>query len=151
MESTSGSEEIVTPSTSYEGLSEKAGPPLAAASLRPDGFGLGIDSDVLENIGEEGEDEEVIFAPSHQLRRSIDKPKKTASADDHGQVKASLPERSRTLPNGEKRRKTCQKCGDSVGGPRRFVERDGIVLCERDWKKLYLPSVSFCFDLGKAD
>ncbi|WVF72042.1 hypothetical protein IAT40_006854 [Kwoniella sp. CBS 6097] len=43
-----------------------------------------------------------------------------------------------------RRKKICVKCGDSVGGSKRFVERDGVVLCERDWKKLYLPSCRRC-------
>lgn len=116
VDSTSGSEEVVTPSTSYEGgLSEKAG--------------LVESIDKLENIGEEAEDEEVVFAPSHQLRRSVQQEKVERA-----------PER-RVV---ERQRKTCQNCGDVVGGQRRFVERDGVVLCERDWKKLYLPSCRRC-------
>lgn len=43
-----------------------------------------------------------------------------------------------------RRKKTCQKCGTIVGGSKRFVERDGVVLCEQDWKKLYLPSCRNC-------
>ncbi|WVR05317.1 hypothetical protein IAU60_002331 [Kwoniella sp. DSM 27419] len=43
-----------------------------------------------------------------------------------------------------RRKKVCAKCGDGVGGSKRFVERDGVVLCEKDWKKLYLPSCRRC-------
>jgi hypothetical protein len=37
--------------------------------------------------------------------------------------------------------KRCQKCGDGLQG-RRFIERDGVRLCERDWKEMFLPKVS---------
>lgn len=46
--------------------------------------------------------------------------------------------------NGARPKRVCASCGDAVGGPRRFVERDGVVLCEADWKKLYLPSCRRC-------
>ncbi|WWC69302.1 uncharacterized protein I206_103240 [Kwoniella pini CBS 10737] len=51
---------------------------------------------------------------------------------------------SNSLASSTRRNKTCVKCGDSVGGAKRFVERDGVVLCERDWKKMYLPSCRRC-------
>ncbi|WVW82917.1 hypothetical protein I302_104931 [Kwoniella bestiolae CBS 10118] len=51
---------------------------------------------------------------------------------------------STTISGTQRRKKVCVKCGDSVGGSKRFVERDGIVLCEKDWKKMYLPSCRRC-------
>jgi len=41
-------------------------------------------------------------------------------------------------------KRVCVSCGNAVGGSRRFVERDGVILCEADWKKLYLPSCRRC-------
>jgi hypothetical protein len=40
-----------------------------------------------------------------------------------------------------KGRKDCQKCGMSLKG-KRYVKRDGIMLCETDWKEMFLPKVS---------
>ena len=40
-------------------------------------------------------------------------------------------------------KRACQKCGVSLKG-RRYVKRDGIVLCEADWKEMFLPKVSCC-------
>ncbi len=37
--------------------------------------------------------------------------------------------------------KRCQQCGDALQG-RRFIQRDGVLLCEEDWKELFLPKVS---------
>lgn len=37
--------------------------------------------------------------------------------------------------------KTCQKCAQSLKG-KRFIERDGMLLCEPDWKEMFLPKVS---------
>lgn len=37
-------------------------------------------------------------------------------------------------------KRACQKCGVSLKG-RRYVKRDGIVLCEADWKEMFLPKV----------
>lgn len=53
--------------------------------------------------------------------------------------------RSRTAP--VRRIKMCQKCGETVGGTKKFVERDGVVLCEADWKKMYLPTCRKCSKL----
>ena len=111
--------------------------------------------DILQQIGEEEEDEDgtehVVFGAA---------PEAIVRATGESRIKQSSPvaiitppdthARSRTVPNVKRssesstRRKTCQKCGESVGGPKRFVERDGVVLCERDWKKLYLPSCRRC-------
>jgi hypothetical protein len=51
---------------------------------------------------------------------------------------------SSTASNSGRRPKVCVKCSEAVGGSKRFVERDGVVLCERDWKKMYLPSCRKC-------
>ena len=37
--------------------------------------------------------------------------------------------------------KACQKCGQSLKG-KRFIERDGMLLCEPDWKEMFFPKVS---------
>lgn len=63
---------------------------------------------------------------------------------------AVTPQRSRTepplstSPPTTRPKRVCAKCGDTVGGLRRYVERDGIVLCEADWKKMYLPACRRC-------
>lgn len=63
---------------------------------------------------------------------------------------ATAPQRSRTAeplstsPPGTRPKRVCANCGETVGGPRRYVERDGIVLCEADWKKMYLPACRRC-------
>ena len=51
---------------------------------------------------------------------------------------------SASSSTSSRRAKVCAKCSEPVGGAKRFVERDGVVLCERDWKKLYLPSCRKC-------
>ena len=160
---TSGSqlEEVVTPSQSWErGLAErttgKALPRSHSEDLKK-GISYEISEenrDLLEQIGEEEEDteeERVIFGANvHYTRRASDE------APTKGSISASTVtirdghSRSRTAPGAGRSsssstsRKTCQKCGEGVGGANRFVERDGVVLCERDWKKLYLPSCRRC-------
>jgi hypothetical protein len=51
-------------------------------------------------------------------------------------------------------KRACQKCGVSLKG-RRYVKRDGIVLCEADWKEMFLPKVRAFFvaqlNCAKAD
>lgn len=37
--------------------------------------------------------------------------------------------------------KTCRKCAQSLKG-KPFIERDGMLLCEHDWKEMFLPKVS---------
>lgn len=59
----------------------------------------------------------------------------SASVSTHTSVSSSS---SRRQP------KQCVKCQQLVGGSKRFVERDGIVLCEKDWKKMYLPQCRRC-------
>jgi formylmethanofuran dehydrogenase subunit E len=40
--------------------------------------------------------------------------------------------------------RTCQKCGQNLKG-KRFIDRDGIMLCESDWKEMFLPKVGRLF------
>ncbi|KAJ9114759.1 hypothetical protein QFC22_005635 [Naganishia vaughanmartiniae] len=37
----------------------------------------------------------------------------------------------------------CQKCGQNLKG-KRFIDRDGIMLCESDWKEMFLPKCRRC-------
>ena len=164
------SEEVVTPSQSWEGgLSERV-----TVQKGRQGFGYESNSDtrdMLEQIGEEDEDEIVVFGaktPSRHRRRSSSREtprrinhsasnstitsniKSNAPLKDHSrartlpEVMSRAPSSSGTSANGSRRSRQCQKCGDEVGGHRRYVERDGVVLCEKDWKKLYLPSCRRC-------
>jgi len=154
------SEEVVTPSQSWEGeLVERAGGANVVRSSNDDGrkgsgYEMGMENrDILEQIGEEEEDEgeRVVFGaitPSTQRGSEEQRMKGSTSASTITPHDAHS--RSRTVPEVKRcsdsstRRKTCQKCGETVGGSKRFVERDGVVLCERDWKKLYLPSCRRC-------
>jgi hypothetical protein len=171
-EGSAESDEVVTPSQSWEGLADRA-----AADRETGRQGLGIDvldmnRDILEQIGEEeedGEGERVVFgALSPKLRRPNNnnrletpwtKHSNSSSIASHPPLSAGfnpLPisqpappievkrSTSSATSSTECRRKRCVKCGDSVGGAKRFVERDGVVLCEKDWKKLYLPSCRRC-------
>lgn len=66
---------------------------------------------------------------SHNVKRSPD-------------ARSNAPSPSPT--SSARPRRQCANCGQAVGGSKRFVERDGIVLCEADWKKLYLPACRRC-------
>ncbi|KAK8869656.1 hypothetical protein IAR55_000224 [Kwoniella newhampshirensis] len=164
-------EEVVTPSQSWEGLADRAS---VGSGRNDEGFGRVEGRDILQQIGEEDEDDEgerVVFGtPSAQTVKggdNIHMPNShsastiTSAPAYHPTGPHPSPSRSRTMPipptnrspsksstsgssSSDRRRKTCQKCGDSVGGSKRFVERDGVVLCEKDWKKLYLPSCRRC-------
>ena len=152
-------EEVVTPSQSWEGgLAERA---TALTRSRSEDLKRGIsydkseeNRDLLEQIGEEEEDpeeERVIFgANTHFTRRASDEAQMKGSISATTITTHDVHSRSRTVPvagrsfSSSTSRKTCQKCGEVVGGANRFVERDGVVLCERDWKKLYLPSCRRC-------
>jgi len=152
------SEEVVTPSQSWEG----------SLGDRVDGLARKVHGDrELEKIGEEEEDEgdRVVFntgqhpnstyRPSTSMSRRDPSPTaKDTHSHTHARDPAPPPHvRSQTAPqprpslgqrSGSKRTKQCQNCLEIVGGTRRFVERDGIVLCEKDWKALYLPSCRKC-------
>ncbi|KAJ9096734.1 hypothetical protein QFC21_005004 [Naganishia friedmannii] len=39
--------------------------------------------------------------------------------------------------------RVCQKCGQNLKG-KRFIDRDGIMLCESDWKEMFLPKCRRC-------
>ncbi|WVQ78546.1 hypothetical protein IAT38_000632 [Cryptococcus sp. DSM 104549] len=178
------SEEVVTPSQSWEGLADRAN-------------GGGVGRDILQQIGEEEEEEEerVVFGSSAEKKKggegamsasnsastitsrypptiaSYPTPTKARHADPptqthrskpshshshsqsqsnyshsrSGSVSERAPERERERQRAPQRKpKICQKCGETVGGAKRFVERDGVVLCEMDWKKLYLPACRRC-------
>lgn len=142
------SEEVVTPSQSWEGsLVDRVG-----------GLARKVGDRELEKIGEEEEDEgdRVVFNtglhPNSQYRPATslarrDQPetKDTPAFPPHVRSHtAPSPRPSLGQRSGSKRTKQCQNCLEIVGGTRRFVERDGIVLCEKDWKKLYLPSCRRC-------
>jgi hypothetical protein len=46
-------------------------------------------------------------------------------------------------------KKACQKCGLPLRG-QRYVKRDGIVLCEADYKEMFLPKVSGSRDASRV-
>ena len=136
------SEEVVTPSTSFEGLSERM---QNGRKPSKDRYGYDIPQDRRPPVApvRKGTD------PSRDRDRER-VPKSSSNST------ITLKERSRTLPDpspsvsssrSRSTPKTCAKCGDTVGGSRKFVERDGVVLCEADWKKMYLPSCRKCHQL----
>jgi hypothetical protein len=115
----------------------------------------------LEQIGEEEEEDEgdrVVFSTHHRPSRSVSSDHRDNSPlisiphvrsrtgpEPSSSSSASRPKpQSRPSGSGSKRTKQCQNCLEVVGGSKRFVERDGVVLCEKDWKKLYLPSCRRC-------
>jgi hypothetical protein len=139
-------EEVVTPSQSWEALSGVDRRPVVA----PSGFDLSSDQrdkDGLEQIGEEDEDEgeRVVFGGPEKRSRNASTGQVSQSRSNSHTRSRTAPDHSRSVSSSSSRRsKKCAKCGESVGGAKRFVERDGVVLCERDWKKLYLPSCRRC-------
>ncbi|WVQ98867.1 hypothetical protein IAU59_005998 [Kwoniella sp. CBS 9459] len=181
------SEEVVTPSQSLEILSERADGPIRRDDTAFRGYGNGMaleGRDLLDQIGEEDEDEEgerVVFGTPTAARNIKGEGYDSRIPNSHSNstitsnrpylettAPHSSPNRSRrpspdggvtrnhshsgstssssdiSSSGGGRRKKICVKCGDSVGGSKRFVERDGVVLCEKDWKKLYLPSCRRC-------
>ncbi len=61
-------------------------------------------------------------------------------------IKGGLPFVKGNKANGNsngngKSGRMCQKCGESLKG-KRYIESDGVSLCEKDWKEIYLPKVS---------
>lgn len=157
------SEEIVTPSQSWEGsLVDRVA--VGSASRKPHDPSH---RDVLEQIGEEDEEDEgdrVVFGfqsqPTAKPTPAQPQTVKSRPTLPDASIREAAHARSRTVPdlgpsggsssttgrggNSSKRTKQCQKCLEIVGGSKRFVERDGVVLCEKDWKKLYLPSCRRC-------
>lgn len=106
--------------------------------------------------GSSGRSGEHVVTPSQSLEGiPKDRPLKQIheSEEENERVVFGLPRSgsNSTIATNPKRAprktKTCQKCGDTVGGVRKFVERDGVVLCEADWKKMYLPSCRRCSKL----
>jgi hypothetical protein len=157
-------EDLVTPSQSWEGsLVDRAGPSSLAAKKDNEQLERDRHGDALEQIGEEEEEDEgdrVVFSTHNQHRpsRSTSSTQRTDFDFHHNQASTTTTKpyphvRSHTDPirpkpsgggSGSKRTKQCQNCLEVVGGSKRFVERDGVVLCEKDWKKLYLPSCRRC-------
>ena len=137
-----GSVELITPSISLERLAIVGGKEQAAYDARR-----------LKHISERVEDEEdrVVFGgplptlPQVQGKSAADT--RTATLQVHTVASKShskRPSQSRSKTDPTAGRKSCQKCGTAVGGQRRYVERDGVVLCVDDWKKMYLPSCRRC-------
>ena len=93
-----------------------------------------------------------IVAPrKHSDPRDTPSSRTPKSKDPHSRSRTTPEPTSSSRSTTSSRRpsvpKTCQKCGDTVGGSRKFVERDGVVLCEADWKKMYLPTCRKCHQL----
>lgn len=157
------SEEVVTPSQSFEGLAD-----------RVDG---NFKVDILQQIEEDESEGREVFESSLEKKCFVKEDQESrlplsdsvSTTTSHKPAVAGLsitPTHNRSehfnhhrTPSGNssnysqysasamkptRRKKTCQKCGTIVGGSKRFVERDGVVLCEQDWKKLYLPSCRNC-------
>lgn len=156
------SEEIVTPSQSVEGFSDRA--PHASKPVSRNQRNL-------RQIHESDEDESdrVVFGQSssshdhhgysQSSRSASDKTIKAmangAGSNSHSRTRTTSNSKttpaakptSLSAPTGQHRSKPakhCQKCGEGVGGSRKFVERDGVILCEFDWKKMYLPTCRKC-------
>lgn len=182
------SEEVITPSQSWDGLADRAnGREPSGRTKGADRSNGSYDRDDrgLNDIGEEDENEgdRVVFgqgAPTPRRRSNDFGGARLQNSSSSSTIKATIPAarrpalavnagelhiRSRTAPivdaerpdsrhtdysharsatSASSRGKSCQKCGESVGGTKRFVERDGVVLCEKDWKKLYLPACRRC-------
>lgn len=151
------SEQVVTPSGSWEGIAD----PHDASR----GLGMSTLNDRLEQIEEDEDGERVVFGIEKQMgntKRDRAPPLKPSMSSStlasaamydptHHTRANTAPDSTRrgssstTHTSGTSRRtKTCVKCNEVVGGSKRFVERDGVVLCEKDWKKLYLPSCRRC-------
>lgn len=82
-------------------------------------------------------------SPSHS-DRSLEPPRIPLQVSSSPQRSPDLRSGPTPSPTSSRPRRQCANCGEAVGGSRRFVERDGIVLCEADWKKLYLPACRRC-------
>lgn len=157
------SEEVVTPSQSFEGLADRVDGNFKVDILQQieedESEGREVFESSLEKKCFVKEDREgrlplsdsvstttfhisaiagLSITPAHN-RSEIFNHRRTPSekSSNYSQYSASAMKPTR-------RKKTCQKCGTIVGGSKRFVERDGVVLCEQDWKKLYLPSCRKC-------
>jgi hypothetical protein len=152
----------MTPNQSWEGLTENNAL-LAGGTKGLEIQGLGLGGDSLAQIGEEDEDDEgerFVMGRPHG-KKPLDArsdvtatptfPQRAMEPARMPQVYQLDPPRvlplntSRSSPSDSRRpRRSCASCGDAVGGSRRFVERDGVILCEADWKKLYLPPCRRC-------
>ncbi|WWC89883.1 uncharacterized protein L201_004811 [Kwoniella dendrophila CBS 6074] len=69
----------------------------------------------------------------------------TSSNSNESLLSSSQTHSQSSTSSSRRKQKNCVKCGEIVGGSKRFVEsEEGIVLCEKDWKKMYLPSCRRC-------
>lgn len=83
--------------------------------------------------------------PSPNLSRDLDPPRIPLQISNSAKRSPDLRSANVTpSPTSSRPRRQCANCGEAVGGSKRFVERDGVVLCEADWKKLYLPACRRC-------
>lgn len=159
-------EVVITPSQSWEGLAERS----MSVDTKFDSSPGSDKPGALALIGEEEEDDDddlYDFGAPQVNRKSSGIPR---SSSEHTVTphSHSPPRRNRPIANSPPRKmdpprmglathsdipasqptsrpkRVCARCGDAVGGSRRYVERDGIVLCETDWKKMYLPACRRC-------
>jgi hypothetical protein len=162
-------EMVMTPSQSWEGLSA-VDPPAKGYFDSPKVTKDVSLPNSLTEIGEEDEEDEgerLVFGAPNPIRANTMPRSSSASTvtpanayrspslpvrelDPPRIPQSFTPQRSRTepplstSPPTSRPKRVCQKCGDAVGGQRRYVERDGVVLCEADWKKMYLPACRRC-------
>lgn len=161
-------EMVMTPSQSWDGLSSVDPPKSYFESPNvTNGTALPLS---LAEIGEEDEEDEgdrIVWGALNPMnKRDLPRSSSTSTVTptnacrspsvpapelDPPRIPQSLaPQRSRTepalstSPPTSRPKRMCQKCAEAVGGQRRYVERDGIVLCEADWKKMYLPACRRC-------
>ncbi|OWZ57410.1 LIM domain-containing protein [Cryptococcus neoformans c45] len=155
------SEEVVTPSQSFEGMADRVDETFRIDILQQieedenegrEVFGSSLEKNHVEKMDRESRlplsdsasptSRILAFAeqsiPAHKSSESFTH--RRAS----NEKSSNYSQHSASAITSVRRKKTCQKCGTVVGGPKRFVERDGVVLCEQDWKKLYLPSCRKC-------
>ncbi|ODN98480.1 hypothetical protein L198_03725 [Cryptococcus wingfieldii CBS 7118] len=153
------SEEVVTPSQSFDGLADRARGEIRLGQIGEEEEDvLGLMSKVSMSDQDGGR-----IPPSGSVSTIASSPRyptttvpnttpnyKHSPKYSHQRMPSvKSPSASKLAPPSPsgsiaRKQKSCQKCGEIVGGSKRFVKRDGIVLCEKDWKKLYLPSCRRC-------
>lgn len=156
------SEEVVTPSQSFEGMTDRVDGTFKIDILQQieedENEGREVFGSSLERKHIEEKDRENRLPPSDSASmptsRILAIAEQSIPANNSSQnfthrrlsseKSSNYSQHSASAIASVRRKKTCQKCGTVVGGPKRFVERDGVVLCEQDWKKLYLPSCRKC-------
>ncbi|ORX33749.1 hypothetical protein BD324DRAFT_653802 [Kockovaella imperatae] len=140
------SEEIVTPSTSFEGLADRMQGSGRREKASKDRYGYDHDDDDRRRRDPVAPARKGSGESREKDRSKIQKSNSNSTIKAPGGKSRNPPEDSPDVPSSRSRPtpKTCQKCGETVGGSRKFVERDGVVLCEADWKKMYLPTCRKC-------